>query len=328
MSFPFRLTPVRALAAALVVAVLVLAVALAAILGWSNQPPAVANASPTPTTSAAATNEPSFTAAASSSSGAAAPSPPSASPAPVAMGVKTVAAHSLDPEQLTNYVWPVHNALITSRFAPRPATDGGFVLIDGVAYHDGLDIATHCGDRVYAAHDGTVLYAGRDFDVFFGYWGDASRIYARYDRLNEVDTLPIVIVIDDGNGYRSVYVHLEKALVEAGDTVKGGDLIGREGMTGYATGCHLHYGLIRMDGTWQPVVPRLLQYDYPAYVRERVNPLKVLPWADPYAPLSLREKVGAVPSPSPTLIPSPTAMPLPSPSVSTSSPSATPITSG
>ena len=329
MPFPFRLTLVRALGAALVVALLVLALVAAAILGSGSQSPPVADISPTPvaTTSPPPTAA-SFTPGVSPSSGVTPLPVPSASPTPVAVNVKAVSRHSLDPEQLTDYVWPVHNALISSRFAPRPANEGGFVLIDGVAYHDGIDLATHCGDRVYAAHDGTVLYAGRNFDLFFGYWGDAAAIYARYERLNEVNTLPIVIVIDDGNGYRSVYVHLEKVLVEGGDVVKAGDIIGREGMTGYATGCHLHYTLIRMDGAWQPVVPRLQQYDYPAYVRERVNPLKVLPWADPYAPLALREKVGAVPSPSPTLMPSPTAMPLPSPSVSTSSPSATPIPSG
>ncbi len=328
MSLPFQVTRTRALGLALIVAVLVLAVALTAVLGWTNQPPQLADASPTPTaTGSSSSPGPSFTPGASPGSGATPSAAPSAS-GPIAVGGKSVQAHSLDPGRLTGYVWPVHDALISSRFAPRPANEGGFVLIDGVAYHDGVDLATHCGDRVYATHDGTVLYAGRNFDVFFGYWGDAARIYARYDRLNEVNTLPIVIVIDDGNGYRSTYVHLEMALVEPGQTVKAGDTIGREGMTGYATGCHLHYSLIRMDGTWQPVVPRLLQYDYPPFVRERVNPLQVLPWADPNAPLALREKVGAVPSPSPTLMPSPTAVPLPSPSVSTSSPSATPIPSG
>jgi murein DD-endopeptidase MepM/ murein hydrolase activator NlpD len=329
MRFPFQITLVRALGVALVVALLVLAAAVAVILGSGSQPSSVAVVSPTPVPSASAPPTAAGVTLGPSPSSAVTPSAgPSASPTPVAVNVKNVTAHSLDPGQLTGYLWPVHNALITSRFAPRPADEGGFVLIDGVAYHDGLDIATYCNDRVYAAHDGTVLYAGREFDPFFGYWGDAAAIDARYQRLNEMNTLPIVIVIDDDNGYRSVYVHLAKAIVEAGDTVKAGDTIGREGMTGYATGCHLHYGLIRMDGTWQPVVPRLLQYDYPAYVRERVNPLDVLPWADPYAPLKLREKVGAVPSPSPTLMPSPTATPLPSPSVSTPSPSATPIPSG
>ena len=56
-------------------------------------------------------------------------------------------------------------------------------------------------------------------------------------------TLPIVVVIDDGNGYRSIYAHFGKIVVKAGQVVKAGTLLGYEGRTGHATGCHLHYGL-------------------------------------------------------------------------------------
>jgi murein DD-endopeptidase MepM/ murein hydrolase activator NlpD len=117
-----------------------------------------------------------------------------------------------------------------------------------------------------------------------------------------VNTLPIVIVIDDGNGYRSVYVHLNRADVEPGQIVSAGDVIGAEGATGFATGCHLHYGLIRMDGGWQDVVPRLSRFGYPPVVRERVDPLDVLPWADQYAPQRLQDRANASPTPkaSPT----------------------------
>ena len=51
------------------------------------------------------------------------------------------------------------------------------------------------------------------------------------------------MVIDDGNGYRSIYAHLGRAAVEKGDLVRAGDLIGWEGASGNATGCHLHYAL-------------------------------------------------------------------------------------
>ena len=50
-------------------------------------------------------------------------------------------------------------------------------------------------------------------------------------------------MIDDGNGYRSIYAHFSKVRVKAGDVVKAGQLIGWEGDTGRASGCHLHYGL-------------------------------------------------------------------------------------
>jgi len=223
---------------------------------------------------------------------------------------KQTQPESLGVEQLKGYDWPVRNAFITSRMEPRVA---GFVLIDGEEVHDGLDLATYCGDKVRAAHDGTVLYAGRNFDPFFGYLGDPSPIYARLERLHRVNQQPIVVVIDDGNGYRSLYVHLQEALAEPGAEVKAGEVIGLEGATGYASGCHLHYGLIRMDGEWQEVVPHLLQFGYPPFVRERVNPLKVLPWADPDAPAKLRDRVLGTPTPVPSSSVSPTPPTTPSP---------------
>jgi murein DD-endopeptidase MepM/ murein hydrolase activator NlpD len=213
---------------------------------------------------------------------------------------------------LTGYVWPLRDARITSRFAPRGF--GGFVVIDGDEIHDGLDLATYCGNKVRAAHDGTVLYAGRRFDDYMGYLGSGRAIYQRLERQGRINTLPIVVIIDDGNGYRSIYVHLSRADVEAGAEVRAGDVIGREGMTGYSTGCHLHYGLVRMDGPWQVVVPQLHPFGYPAFVRERVDPLRVLPKDHPDAPARLRNRFA---SPSPQAAPSvevsagPTAVPSP-----------------
>ncbi len=202
-------------------------------------------------------------------------------------------------------------------------------MIDGLSYHDGIDLATHCDDKVRAAHDGTVLYAGRDFDPYLGYQGNAEAIYARLQRLGRTNDQPIVVVIDDGNGYRSVYVHLNEAKVEAGTPVLAGDVIGLEGATGFANGCHLHFGLIRMDGAWQPVVARLLQFGYPPLVRERMNPLDVLPWGDPDAPQRLQDKVNP-PSPSPetSFSPEMSACPAPSEAAPSGSPTQSPAAPG
>ncbi|HWH24150.1 MAG TPA: M23 family metallopeptidase [Candidatus Limnocylindria bacterium] len=211
---------------------------------------------------------------------------------------KSVRPTSAEPEELTGYVWPLRNAYITSPYGSRKF--GTFVVIEGEEYHDGLDLAVWCGTKVRAAHDGVVLVADRNFDPVLGYRGDAGQIYARLEQSGNVKSLPVVVVIDDGNGYRSVYVHLSDTglRVGKGDHVEAGEVIGLEGRTGYATGCHLHYSLIRMDGEWQTVVPELVErYGYPPYVRERVDPLRVLPRDDQYAPERLRP---ATPAPTPT----------------------------
>lgn len=250
---------------------------------------------------------------------------PSAAPSPAATPEpKEPAPTSAPPEELTGYVWPLRDARITSRFGPRDF--GGFVVDDGREIHDGLDLATFCGNKLRAAHSGTVLYAGRKFDDYLGYLGSANGVYQRLERQGRLNTLPIVVVIDDGNGYRSVYVHLSKATVEAGQEVEAGEVIGQEGATGYATGCHLHYTLIRMDGPWQPVVTSLHPYGYPPFVRQRVNPMLVLPHDHPDAPARLREKFESPspdPSPPASLSPAPSATSTARPSASTA-PTASP----
>lgn len=151
--------------------------------------------------------------------------------------------------------------------------------MDGVQFHDGIDLATYCGDPVRAAHAGTVLAAGRHFDAFMGWVGDLA---AYTDRLNAGRlwlTLPNVVVIDDGNGYRSVYAHLHKVYVAPGDVVKAGTALGTEGMTGNATGCHLHYSLFSPDTTATfgfdlGAARRML---LPTLELARVDPLLVLP---------------------------------------------------
>ena len=243
---------------------------------------------------------------------------PSPEPTPLSND-KQIADHSVGPNQLTGYGWPLKRPWITSQFAPRDF--GTFIIIDGVGYHDGLDLATHCGDKVYATHDGAVLVADRTFNNYLGYWGHPEDIYNREERLGRVNNLAIAVVIDDGNGYRSQYMHLKEATVVPGQYVHRGDQIGVEGETGAATGCHVHYSLIRMDGLWQEIIPRLWKYGYPEKIREHVDPKDVLPWGDEWAPLRLYYQVH--PSPSPTAPPpgTPTSAPTPSP---TASPSPTP----
>jgi murein DD-endopeptidase MepM/ murein hydrolase activator NlpD len=183
-------------------------------------------------------------------------------------------APSLD--RLNGYRWPLAHPRLTLPFGP---TFWGSRLVDGEPFHDGVDLATFCNDRVMAAHSGTVLAAGRHYDDLMGWVGDLAPYYNRLDRGHLWSELPNVVVIDDGNGYRSMYAHMWKLTVKVGDKVRAGQLIGYEGMTGRATGCHLHYGLF---SPWEmttfrikPDVARRMKL--PPKEIARVDPLLVLP---------------------------------------------------
>ncbi len=177
---------------------------------------------------------------------------------------------------LVGYSWPIAHPRLTLPFGP---TVWGSRWVNGERFHDGVDLATFCGDRVLAAHSGTVLTAGRHFDDYMGWVGDLGPYLKRLEQKNLWKTLPIVVVIDDGNGYRSVYAHFGKVTVKSGQQVEAGQLLGYEGATGRASGCHLHYGLfspweqdtmaIRAD-----VVKRM---KVPKAEIARIDPLLILP---------------------------------------------------
>ncbi len=204
--------------------------------------------------------------------------------------------------RLSGYRWPLPHARVTLPFGPSP---WGSRVVKGQHFHDGVDLATFCGDRIVAAHDGVVLAAGRHYDKVMGWDGDLGPYLARLDKKRLWATLPIVVVIDDGNGYRSIYAHFGKITVKRGQTVEAGKLIGYEGATGRASGCHLHYGLFSPAerdrfGIDAAVAKRM---KLPRYEVARIDPLLVLP---------PRTK-----APKPTPKPDPNAKPTPTPSPET-----------
>ena len=180
------------------------------------------------------------------------------------------------PSSLSGYQWPIRNARLTQPFGP--ATSGSRI-VDGQPFHDGLDLATFCGDRIRAAHGGTVLAAGRHFDAYMGWLGDLTAYTARLDAKHLWFTLPNVVVIDDGNGYRSMYAHFKYVAVAVGDVVDAGAYLGTEGRTGNASGCHVHYGLFS-PYAWarigiDPIVSAHMLL--PSEEIARIDPLLVLP---------------------------------------------------
>jgi murein DD-endopeptidase MepM/ murein hydrolase activator NlpD len=142
-----------------------------------------------------------------------------------------------------------------------------------------VDMASFCGAPVGAAHAGVVLAAGRRFDDVIGWVGDLRPYYRRLEVSHGWGNLPIVVVIDDGNGYRSIYAHFRDVTVKVGETVRAGQLIGHEGATGHASGCHVHYGLFspletRTFGVRPDIIRRMR---VPRLEIARVDPLAVLP---------------------------------------------------
>lgn len=91
------------------------------------------------------------------------------------------------------------------------------------AWHRGLDISARIGIDVVAPADGVVASCGR------------NRGYGK------------IVRISHGYGFTTVYGHLHKILVEPGQRVERGDVIGQVGNTGRSTGPHLHYE-VRQDG--------------------------------------------------------------------------------
>jgi murein DD-endopeptidase MepM/ murein hydrolase activator NlpD len=219
--------------------------------------------------------------------------PPSTTPAPLARDPRFAYARATDrdaprtgiedlapiPSQLTGYVWPLARGRLT---LPFKAISGGTRIKDGKLFHDGIDLASFCGDTVRAAHDGVVLAAGRHFDEYVGWIGDLRPYYNILDRKKLWDDLPIVVITDDGNGYRSLYAHFNQVTVAVGDTIRAGQKIGLEGRTGHASGCHVHYGLYspREKTTFGVRADLLKKLRLPVAEIARIDPLLVMPNSD------------------------------------------------
>lgn len=118
--------------------------------------------------------------------------------------------------------------IITSGYGKRTDPITGLEM-----FHRGLDISAPPGNQVFATADGIVTRAGR-----IGGFGRA-------------------VYIAHGFGYSTRYAHLSRITVKPGQRVKRGDVIGEVGMSGRATGYHVHYE-VHENGRSRNPLPHIL----------------------------------------------------------------------
>jgi murein DD-endopeptidase MepM/ murein hydrolase activator NlpD len=129
---------------------------------------------------------------------------------------------------------PVHG-VISAGFGPRvrPCSDCS-------SFHRGIDLAAACSTTIYAAHSGTVIYAGPD-----GTYGN-------------------FVLLDNGGGVSTGYAHIRSGgiFVGIGQKVGAGEPIASVGTTGASTGCHLHFE-VRINGVAINGIPFMTQRGAP-----------------------------------------------------------------
>ncbi|APG62072.1 hypothetical protein LPB140_03750 [Sphingorhabdus lutea] len=114
-----------------------------------------------------------------------------------------------------DFIWPVKGRL-SGLFGRQRIYQG-----KPGSYHSGMDIAVPTGTEYVAPADGVVILAS---ETDFSLEGK-------------------LLMIDHGNGLNSAFLHSSELLVKTGDVVKQGQIIGRVGATGRASGPHLHWGM-------------------------------------------------------------------------------------
>ncbi len=118
------------------------------------------------------------------------------------------------------FSWPVAQSAVSSLYGPR----WGRV-------HEGIDIAAPTGTPVRAARAGKVLYAQ-----------NGIRGYGK------------LVILRHSPNFATVYAHLSRIGVRAGDFVERGKVIGKVGMTGRATSPHLHFEIRHRRASVDPLI--------------------------------------------------------------------------
>jgi murein DD-endopeptidase MepM/ murein hydrolase activator NlpD len=125
------------------------------------------------------------------------------------------------------FVWPVRGRISGWFGSYRVYANG-----EKGAPHSGVDVAQPTGTPVLAPADGVVTLA-------------AARPFTLEGNL---------LMIDHGLGLNSAFLHLSRIDVKPGERVRQGQRIGAVGMTGRASGPHLHWGMKWLDRRVDPLL--------------------------------------------------------------------------
>lgn len=118
---------------------------------------------------------------------------------------------------------PVKKGWMSSRYGRRTDPFNG-----KIAWHSGVDFAGKMGSDIIAVASGVVVES-----TFKGGYGGK-------------------IIVNHGNGFKTLYAHSKENLVKVGDIVKKGQIIALMGSTGRSTGPHVHFEVFKNGRTVDP----------------------------------------------------------------------------
>ena len=125
------------------------------------------------------------------------------------------------------FIWPVEGR-ISGKFGSQRIYQGG----EAGSYHSGIDIAPGAGSPIVAPADGVVVLAAEQPFSLEGH----------------------LLIVDHGAGLNSAFLHCGTLAVKVGDVVRQGQVLATVGMTGRATGPHLHWSLMWRGARLDPLL--------------------------------------------------------------------------
>ena len=144
-------------------------------------------------------------------------------------GASTVKTEISRLRNLSTFLWPTQGN-VSSGFGPRVHPVLGYSKL-----HNGADIGGACNNPIYAAQSGKVVKTGTGFSG-----GSGNNVRVDHGTIN-------------GANIQTAYLHMTRFIVNVGQRVNKGDLLGYVGSTGLSTACHLHLTLYKNGAGSDPL---------------------------------------------------------------------------